>query len=163
MKTKQRAIPEPEPANREPATLLDQIDLGEPGPIDGVVLGVLDSIDGKGVPHVSFSGSPGAVPAQATVALNRDDLGARVALMFVGGSPAKPMVLGKVRDSVHTGREAVIDGERLVFEAEKEILLRCGKASITLRRDGKIVIKGAHLINRSSGANKIKGASVQIN
>jgi hypothetical protein len=50
-----------------------------------------------------------------------------------------------------------------VLTGDKEIVLRCGKASITLTRAGKIIIRGAYLLNRSSGVNKIKGASVQIN
>ena len=56
-----------------------------------------------------------------------------------------------------------LDGERLTLTADKEIVLRCGKASVTLTRAGKIIIRGAYLSNRSSGVNKIKGASVQIN
>ena len=58
---------------------------------------------------------------------------------------------------------AHIDGERLEFSAEREIVLRCGKASITLTREGKVLIKGAYLSSRSSGVNRIKGGSVQIN
>ena len=42
-------------------------------------------------------------------------------------------------------------------------MLRCGKASITLTREGKVLIKGAYLSSRSSGVNRIKGGSVQIN
>ena len=56
-----------------------------------------------------------------------------------------------------------VDGERLVFTAKKEIVLRCGKASITLTRAGKILIRGAYLLSRSSGVNRIKGGSVKIN
>ena len=41
--------------------------------------------------------------------------------------------------------------------------LRCGKASITLTRAGKVLIRGAYLLSRSSGVNRIKGGSVQIN
>jgi hypothetical protein len=55
------------------------------------------------------------------------------------------------------------DGERLVFSAEKEIVLRCGNASITLTRAGKVLIRGAYLLARSSGVNRIQGGSVQIN
>ena len=47
--------------------------------------------------------------------------------------------------------------------AEKEIVLKCGKASITLTKAGKVIIRGTYLLNRSSGVNRIKGGSVQIN
>ncbi|MGV8750478.1 DUF6484 domain-containing protein, partial [Pseudomonas aeruginosa] len=58
---------------------------------------------------------------------------------------------------------ARLDGERLEFSAEREIVLRCGKASITLTRAGKVIIHGAYLSSRSTGVNRIKGGSVQIN
>lgn len=53
--------------------------------------------------------------------------------------------------------------ERLVLSAEKEIVLRCGEASITLRADGKIILRGTHLLQRSSGPLRLKGGSVSIN
>jgi hypothetical protein len=53
--------------------------------------------------------------------------------------------------------------ERLELVAEQEIVLRCGEASITLTKAGKIVLRGAYVLSRSSGVNKIKGGSVQIN
>src|SRR4051812_15153812 len=53
--------------------------------------------------------------------------------------------------------------ERIEICAEKEIVLRCGKASITLTRSGKILIRGTYVLSRSSGAQRIQGASVQIN
>jgi hypothetical protein len=55
------------------------------------------------------------------------------------------------------------DGEQLTLTAQREIVLRCGNASITLTRAGKILIQGTYLLSRSSGVNRIKGGSVQIN
>jgi hypothetical protein len=56
-----------------------------------------------------------------------------------------------------------VDGERLVFTAEREIVFLCGDASITLTRAGKVLITGKHVASHSSGVNRIRGASVQIN
>lgn len=53
--------------------------------------------------------------------------------------------------------------ERLELVAEREIVLRCGQASITLTRAGKIILRGTYVLSRSSGVNKIKGGSIQIN
>jgi hypothetical protein len=50
-----------------------------------------------------------------------------------------------------------------VLSAEREIVLRCGAASITLTRAGKILINGSYILSRSTGYNKIKGAAVGIN
>jgi len=55
------------------------------------------------------------------------------------------------------------DDNRLVLSAEREIVLKCGNASITLTRAGKVLINGTYVVSRSSGYNKIKGAAVDIN
>jgi hypothetical protein len=59
--------------------------------------------------------------------------------------------------------EARLDGKRIVLEAHDEIVLRCGEASITLRRDGRLVVRGAYVETRASGVNRIKGGAVKIN
>lgn len=59
--------------------------------------------------------------------------------------------------------EAVVDGKRVVLDAQDEIVLKCGEASVTLRRNGRIVIRGVYVETRSSGVNRIKGGTVQIN
>lgn len=58
---------------------------------------------------------------------------------------------------------ALVDGKRVVIEGADEIVLRCGEASITLRRNGKVVIRGTYLESHAAGTNRIKGGSVQIN
>ena len=58
---------------------------------------------------------------------------------------------------------ATVDGQRVVLDGRDEIVLRCGEASITLRRNGRVVIRGAYVETRSRGVNRIKGGSVQIN
>jgi len=58
---------------------------------------------------------------------------------------------------------AYIDGNRVVLEGKEEIVLKCGEASITLTKAGKILIRGTYLLNRSSGVNRIMGGSVQVN
>ena len=60
-------------------------------------------------------------------------------------------------------KEVTVDGERITFDAKEQIVIKCGKSSITLTRAGKILIRGAYLLNSSSGVNRIKGGSVQIN
>ena len=53
--------------------------------------------------------------------------------------------------------------EVLQLTAEREIVLRCGKASITLTRAGKVLIRGEYIFSRSTGVNKMKGGSIQLN
>jgi hypothetical protein len=58
--------------------------------------------------------------------------------------------------------EANVDGKRVVITADQEITLRCGDASLTLRRDGKILLRGAYVETYARGLNRIKGAQVMI-
>lgn len=58
---------------------------------------------------------------------------------------------------------ACLDGNRVVLEGKEEIVLKCGEASITLTKAGKILIRGKYLLNRSTGVNRIMGGSVQVN
>jgi hypothetical protein len=150
----------------------------------GALIGVLAAVDRDGRPLVEFPGMPhaGPLPARSTVALGSQDAGAEAVLVFEGGDQRKPIVLGVLKPEPAGARQneprpaegeaeaagaeqldAQIDGRRVVLTAEREIVLRCGKASITLTRAGKILIRGAYLLSRSSGVNKIKGGSVQIN
>jgi hypothetical protein len=59
--------------------------------------------------------------------------------------------------------ELLADGKRVHLEAFEEIELRCGKASITLRSNGRLIIRGAYVEIHASGTNRIKGGSVLIN
>ena len=59
--------------------------------------------------------------------------------------------------------ELFADGKRVNVEAAEEIVLRCGKASITLRSNGRLVIRGTYVEMQASGTNRIKGGAVLIN
>jgi hypothetical protein len=94
-------------------------------------------------------------------------------LLLVPEPSGEPVILGKVAARLpsatpaRTDRPAEldvsIDGRRVVLSAHDEIVLRCGLGSITLSCDGRIVVKGTEIVSRASGANKIKGAMVNIN
>jgi uncharacterized protein (DUF2345 family) len=59
--------------------------------------------------------------------------------------------------------EATIDGSRMRIAAKDEVVIQCGKASITLRRNGRVVIRGTHVETHSAGTNRIKGGQVRVN
>jgi len=143
---------------------------------NGLVFGRLVRIDSEGRPWVDFPANPDSDPrvARSTVALPDAAGEPEVALMFEAGDLTSPVIVGLLQptqplptETAQTGESpsvsAEVDGDRLVLTANKEITLRCGKASITLTRAGKVLIRGAYLLSRSSGANRIKGGSVQIN
>ena len=115
-------------------------------------------------------GSPGeVVAARVTVALRRAMIGSEVLVVFIDGDLRQPVITGVLYDTAakppteKPGVGVQVDGERHVISAEREIVLRCGDASITLTRAGKVIIKGNYILSRSTGYNKIKGAAIDIN
>jgi hypothetical protein len=68
------------------------------------------------------------------------------------------------RDKTLSAPPATADSpEELLVTAAKQLTLRCGESSITLTAAGKIIIRGKYIVSRSSGVQRIKGGSVQIN
>jgi Domain of unknown function (DUF6484) len=141
--------------------------------IDGVRIGRLVAFKDDGtVPLVTYDGQPSsaALPARATLDLHGSHIGRDVVLMFEDADPYRPLVLGCLHDP-HAGTlpkqsgvvEMDVDGERLVVTAKEQLVLRCGKASITLTRAGKVLFHGTYVSNRSTGVLRLKGGSVQIN
>ena len=151
--------------------------------IEGVRVGKIVNVDESGQAFVDFSGNTqGPISArftnsikpgmlQKTVSADRD-----VLLVFENNDPELPIIIDTLYSLVdeitesstialetEIPKDVLIDGKRVTFDAKEEIVLRCGKASITLTKAGKVLIRGAYLLNRSSGVNRIKGGSVQIN
>jgi hypothetical protein len=120
----------------------------------------------SGIPLVKLPGDPpdASVPARSAVALRSGDVGREAVLFFEEGDRRRPVILGLLQGpSPKEMVEVRMDGKRLYLSADNEIVLRCGKASLTLTRAGKVLIRGAYLSSRSSGVHRIKGGSVQIN
>jgi len=91
-------------------------------------------------------------------------------VVFANGDVERPIVVGLVQAEfaepmipVTPTNEARIDGKRVVLEGKEEVVLKCGEATLTLRANGKVVIRGAYVETRARGTNRIKGGSVQIN
>jgi hypothetical protein len=87
-------------------------------------------------------------------------IGDRVLVVLRGEDRRSGVILGLVRPS-----NAGLTGEsdELVIEARKSLTLRVGESSITLRADGKILIKGKDLVSHAKRMNRIKGGAVSIN
>ena len=141
--------------------------------IHGVLTGTLIGFKDEGqTPLVLYPGQPGsaALGAATVVDVHGSHVGRQVALMFESGDPRRPLIMGLLR-APHAWPlpeqpaqvEFDADGERLVVTAKEQLVLRCGKASITLTQAGKVLIQGTYVSNRSSGVMRIKGGSVQIN
>jgi translation initiation factor IF-1 len=73
------------------------------------------------------------------------------------------VVLGRIGPSRAAVSKEKEKPDEIVIEAKKNLTFKCGDGSITLRKDGKILIKGKDLVSRAKRMNRIKGGSVAIN
>jgi hypothetical protein len=132
--------------------------------------------------RVEFAGGPpGGIRARASVALD-DHAFAEAArerrealLLFENGDPSLPVVVMLLRSRpspvervlvghlADVGKVARVDDRHLVIEGKEEVVIRCGKAALTLRRDGTIVLRGVNVVSQAEQVYKVRGGKVQIN
>lgn len=137
-------------------------------------IGRIYALDDAGIVTVWIRGEK--LPVQARLAVSATleqlqharDIHQPVLLMLDPDAP-RPIIIGLVADKVGPAPaaaqvvEADMDGKRVRVVAKDEIVLECGNASITLRRNGRVVIKGTYVETHSDGTNRIKGGQVRIN
>lgn len=88
-----------------------------------------------------------------------------------GFPPERGVLLGRIGGPTtlpplgHTAptEDGLTVPEALVLEAKHSLSLRVGESSITIREDGKILIKGKDLVSHAQRMNRIKGGAVSIN
>lgn len=141
--------------------------------VNGVLVGTLLALVDDGLtPLVRYVDGTDAhtSKARSVVDLHGPHIGRPVVLMFEGGDPLRPLVMGVVRqpqawpDAAPPPQVKVdADGERLIVSAAEQLVLRCGKSSITLTKAGRVVIRGVHVSSVSEGANRVSGGSVHLN
>lgn len=138
----------------------------------GVVTGLLEN----GLPVVAVAGqSTKFIVSRSLQQLASSGLasGTEVLIACDEGYPTRAILLGVVTSlekadvDVASPRTrpamARLDGRSVVLEADSEIVLRCGKGSLTLTADGRIVMKGVEITSRALRKHKIKGGTVDIN
>ncbi len=141
-------------------------------PVYGVITGQFLGLNKQQMPLVVFPGQDGtaAIEARTITQLYNVAFGSDVVLQFDQGDVSKPIVLGVIQNpqrptSEIDGQQLEVDadGNRLQINAREQLILRCGNASITLTKAGKVLIKGNYLSSRATGTHRIKGGCVQIN
>jgi len=129
--------------------------------IAGLEIGVIDALTAEGKPVVRLPDGSTRAPLPLWTGSEirwSDCVGLRAAVAPVSGSPDIFLLVGLL------DRPPAPRSERVRHvTATDELILECGKSKISLRADGRVVILGGYLLSRSSGVNKIKGGSVEIN
>ena len=151
--------------------------------VSGIRIGHIHSVNEEGQIFVDYPGNiAGPLPARFAESLKQKlkegsgPADEKVLIVFENDDPSLPIVVDIIREAVDITEktddialritetdDVYVDGRRVTFDARDQIEFRCGKASITLTRAGKVLIRGAYLLSRSTGVNRIKGGSVQLN
>lgn len=152
----------------------------------GMLIGRIVRINESGQIFVDFPGNKsGPVIARMTVLAQKElqscdsnPAGREVLLVFVNSDPHHPVIVDAIYSvlddimkqagtavalDLKRPEEVIIDGKRVFLNADEEIVLQCGKASITLTKAGKVLIEGEHVSSISNGINKIEGGAIQLN
>lgn len=131
--------------------------------LTGVAVLEIMGTDPQGRPLVRIPPEDEARPARVAWMKDEPDWAGCEGLRAVVALPEgeDPILLGLLDAPPRKVQEDL--PERVHIESEEEIVIQCGKSKIAMRADGRIEIRGGHLISRSSGPNKIKGGSVQLN
>ncbi len=53
--------------------------------------------------------------------------------------------------------------DHIIIEASETLTLKCGEASVELRKDGKAMVKGEDVLLRAKGTQRIRAGTVAIN
>lgn len=129
-------------------------------------------------PIVDFPGNPSGpvgarsvVPLDADIAMRAIQTSQDVLLAFEAGEAGLPIILGilqplpgrAVASQDSSPVQVTVDGQRVCVEGKERIELRCGKSSIVLTKEGKVLIRGQYISSRAAGANRIHGGSVRLN
>jgi hypothetical protein len=128
--------------------------------------GVLASLATNGTPVVELTGNREGVrlPARTCVPLLAADVGKTIVLVFEADRPNSPIIVGVLRVAdTPLGVEVAANGQSVSVTATESIVLKCGPATITLKADGTIAVRGTRVVSHASGVNRILGGSVELN
>lgn len=149
-----------------------------PAPTRGTIVGWQRN---RGILLV-LPGQKTPVAAQSLVVLTESELDLAAAerrealVVFEDGERSRPVILGliapvpsKSADSLTRAaapggaRQTTVADDLVVLRGRDAIEIRCGAASITLQRDGHILVRGKNLVSRASEKNRVMGGSLHFN
>ncbi|MEJ2045830.1 MAG: DUF6484 domain-containing protein [Reinekea sp.] len=164
-----------EPTNSDSSTGTKEVSVSP-----GYKIAKLVSTDDSSTVMVQW-GSHSPTPARHLSNIDLSELlgtvnsGKEVMITFIDNDVKQPVITGvmasvvgdMVQGASEAGNKAVTkvirDGESIIISANEQITLTCGKSSLILREDGKIVTKGDNILSRASATHKIKGCKVEVN
>jgi hypothetical protein len=111
-----------------------------------------------------FENGDPALPLILSVSVGNLETAARPPHIVAVSEPVTPEQPSTPREGFHEGEtELRIDGRRLVLEGTELVELRCGDASIELRADGTVKVRGRDIASLARRRQRITGGTVKIN
>lgn len=131
--------------------------------VPGVVVGEVVEHARDGSIMINYPANQhGPLPARTLV--HDVYAGARVLLAFESGLPTLPIVLGVLHEKATAQNGTVhLKADRIVLEANEQLVLRCGEAGLEAGRNGNVHLTGKDVVSRATRTNKVRGATVLIN
>ena len=133
-----------------------------------IIIGVLVKIDESG-PHVEFPTNVSGLPvaARSTTSLQKSDAGREVAMMFEFGDLTRPLIIGLIQPHrpLEPSKSVLshIQADRIVLEANGDIVLKTKRAKLVLRENGDIEIHGRRIVSRARTLQKLLAPSLKLN
>ncbi|WP_157652788.1 DUF6484 domain-containing protein [Burkholderia ubonensis] len=144
-----------------------------------LILGTIVNVGPNHGVWIDYVDNPDGAPLVAICAANitAADVGREVVLAFAQGDPGQPIVLGLLRrhevdNQVESGTGihsavptagSAADASHVCLEAAEAMTLRCGRASLTLNKDGRVIVRGMNVATYADGTLRLRGAVVELN
>ena len=125
---------------------------------------------------LAISGTASRGISSASGEGSRLDVDSEVLLVFEDGDDTRPVIVGFLEPRARKGQTLTsallrrdkngnvrVNGKIVELRGEESMVLICGKSSITMFADGRVIVKGTRLVSRASESNKIKGGTIALN
>lgn len=145
-------------------------------PQERLVTATVLDLDDTGTIRIGYAGDDEPIVASIAVPIGKTarDLvrfGDDVLVLLRDGDRNKPVIVSTIAarlepampEPEQPAEPEPAKQEAIKLEADRELVLECGEASISLHADGRIIVRGGYVETYAEGTNRIKGAQVRIN
>lgn len=135
-----------------------------PQPVPALRVARLIAIDGRRA-TVAWRGLTASVAAEIAPEVEREvverALADKEAVLVEVADGQAPLVVGVL--ATRLPREVHVHAETIHIEAEREVLLRAGRAALRLRADGDVELVGSRISAASRGLFRLVGRILRLN
>jgi hypothetical protein len=125
-------------------------------PQERLTTATVRDVDDAGVVRIAYAEDAPPIVAAIGMPLGGTvRVGDDVVVLLRDGDETRPVIVSTISERLAQ--------ETIKLKADRELVLECGEASISLHADGRIVVHGGYIETYAEGTNRIKGAQVRIN